>query len=313
MPGTTISSASVNSDFTDIATALTGSVAASGETSITGPIRFASGTALLPSITFTSEATTGVYWVSAGKLGIAGGATAIAFFDKNRVGTGQDGNQFTYANTAIPAPVGAIIDFGGSTAPAGWFLCSGANFTRASYPELFTVISTNFGSGDGLTTAGLPDLRGRVTLGRDDMGGTAANRITNAVSGITGTTLGAAGGSQSVVLLKVNLPSYNLAANTASWTYSSSTIDSSFSVSPTYDKYDPQGTQVSNTALLVNVISAASSFAATALTSNGTISTTVSSFAGAIGGTIASGGSDLAHVNVPPAMIVNKIIFAGRP
>src|SRR4051812_4867477 len=108
VPGTTISSASVNTDLSDVATALTGSVAASGETSLTGPIRFASGTALLPSLPFPSEATTGIYWVSAGKLGIAGGATAIAFFDKNRVGTSQDGNQFTYANTAIPAPVGLI-------------------------------------------------------------------------------------------------------------------------------------------------------------------------------------------------------------
>lgn len=52
------------------------------------------------------------------------------------------------------------------------------------------------GNGDGSTTFNVPDRKGRVGVGRDDMGGTAANRITNAVSGIVGTTLGAAGGDQ---------------------------------------------------------------------------------------------------------------------
>jgi hypothetical protein len=43
----------------------------------------------------------------------------------------------------------------------------------------------------------LPDLRGRVVAGKDDMGGSAAGRITAASSGITGTTLGGTGGAQS--------------------------------------------------------------------------------------------------------------------
>lgn len=52
------------------------------------------------------------------------------------------------------------------------------------------------GTGDGSTTFNVPDKRGRVGAGRDDMNGTAASRLTSGVSGVTGTSLGAAGGSQ---------------------------------------------------------------------------------------------------------------------
>jgi microcystin-dependent protein len=68
--------------------------------------------------------------------------------------------------------------------------------SRVTYSGLFLTISTTYGVGDGSTTFNLPDLRGRTIAGEDDMGGTAANRITSAVSGITATTLGATGGNQ---------------------------------------------------------------------------------------------------------------------
>ena len=68
--------------------------------------------------------------------------------------------------------------------------------SRTTYASLFTVIGTTYGSGDGTLTFNLPDLRGRIEVGKDDMGGSAASRITSGVSGINGATLGAAGGSQ---------------------------------------------------------------------------------------------------------------------
>jgi microcystin-dependent protein len=55
------------------------------------------------------------------------------------------------------------------------------------------VLSTTYGSGAG--TFGIPDYRGRATFGQDNMGGVAANRITAAVS-FNGTILGQAGGDQ---------------------------------------------------------------------------------------------------------------------
>jgi microcystin-dependent protein len=93
-------------------------------------------------------------------------------------------------------PTGTILAYGGSTAPTGFLLCFGQAVSRTTYAALFNVIGTTFGAGDGSTTFNLPDLRGRVAVGKDNMGGTAANRITSAVSGINGTVLGAAGGDQ---------------------------------------------------------------------------------------------------------------------
>jgi len=91
-------------------------------------------------------------------------------------------------------PPGIILDFGGTTAPNGFVLCDGASYTTTAQPGLFAAIGYTWG-GSGVNF-NVPDLRGRVTAGRDDMGGTAANRVTNGVSGITGTTLGAVGGDQ---------------------------------------------------------------------------------------------------------------------
>jgi microcystin-dependent protein len=58
-------------------------------------------------------------------------------------------------------------------------------------------------------TIGLPDLRGRVAVGKDNMGGTAANRMTAGGSGVAGTTLGTSGGGETLVLITANLPAHN--------------------------------------------------------------------------------------------------------
>jgi microcystin-dependent protein len=63
-------------------------------------------------------------------------------------------------------PAGSIVAFGGTVAPAGWLLCDGTQVSRTTYAELFAVIGTAFGSGDGLTMFHLPDLRGRFLRGR---------------------------------------------------------------------------------------------------------------------------------------------------
>lgn len=57
------------------------------------------------------------------------------------------------------APIGAISAFGGATAPQGWLLCHGQAISRTDYAELFAVIGTAYGSGDGSTTFNVPDGR----------------------------------------------------------------------------------------------------------------------------------------------------------
>lgn len=63
------------------------------------------------------------------------------------------------------APIGAISAFGGTTAPNGWLLCQGQAISRTDYAELFAVIGTAFGNGDGVNTFNLPDPRDRFLEG----------------------------------------------------------------------------------------------------------------------------------------------------
>lgn len=105
-------------------------------------------------------------------------------------------------------PTASVQAFAGSTAPAGWLLCAGQAVSRSTYADLFAAIGTTYGAGDGSTTFGLPDLRGRVIAGVDNMGGTAASRLTSAGSGVAGTTLGAAGGAETHTLTTPQMPAH---------------------------------------------------------------------------------------------------------
>lgn len=95
-------------------------------------------------------------------------------------------------------PLGAVIDYYGTSEPANFKFPRGQALSRTTYAALFALIGTTHGSGDGSTTFNLPDERGRVVIGKDNMGGTPANRVTSAVSGVDAATLGAVGGSQSL-------------------------------------------------------------------------------------------------------------------
>ena len=78
-------------------------------------------------------------------------------------------------NKAVPVmPVGCVIPFAGAAAPTGWLLCQGQAISRTTYAQLFSVIGTTYGSGDGSTTFNLPDMRGRVAVGSDANLGAAA-------------------------------------------------------------------------------------------------------------------------------------------
>lgn len=90
-------------------------------------------------------------------------------------------------------PPGAIEAFGGDAIPAGWLLCNGAAVSRATYPDLFTAIASNWGQGDGSTTFNLPDLRGRFPRGVDDAAGRdpdSAGRTAAFAGGHTGNQVG---------------------------------------------------------------------------------------------------------------------------
>ena len=72
-------------------------------------------------------------------------------------------------------PVGAIMPYGGNSDPAYWLICDGRTVSRTAYAELFAVIGTTYGTGDGSTTFNIPDLRGRVTVGHNTTYGLGAS------------------------------------------------------------------------------------------------------------------------------------------
>lgn len=146
--------------------------------------------------------TNGVLWeIPLAHLALADGYTSIS-----------DAN-ITDARHFIIEPggfVGQVDDCAGTAAPEGWVFAYGQAVSRTiRYDRLFGKTSTTYGVGDGSTTYNLPDLRGRVSAGKDDMGGAAANRITaGAKPGVDGTVLGDNGGVEEYQLLTAEMPAH---------------------------------------------------------------------------------------------------------
>jgi microcystin-dependent protein len=103
-------------------------------------------------------------------------------------------------------PAGCMMDYAGTTEPLGWVFCYGQDMSTTTYAALFAAIGYTYG-GSGATFK-VPDCRGRVTAGDDNMGGTAANRITTAGSGMDGKVLGIAGGAESLIITTAQMPAH---------------------------------------------------------------------------------------------------------
>lgn len=151
-------------------------------------------------------------------------------------------NSATITNTSFGTPTGASLDFWGSTAPVGWVLMDGrtigsaasgaTNRANADTEDLFTLLWNSMANAEAPVSGGrgasaaadfaanktitIPDLRGRVVAGLDNMGGSTASRITAGGAGINGTTIGAAGGAQTHQLTTAQMPSHTHLQNDAS-------------------------------------------------------------------------------------------------
>ena len=97
--------------------------------------------------------------------------------------------------------IAQIMLFGGNFAPRGWALCDGQLLPIAQNQALFSLLGTTYG-GDGRTTFGLPDLRGRVPMHPGNG------------PGLTQRRLGAKGGVEEVTLNEAQLPSHDHPVNT---------------------------------------------------------------------------------------------------
>lgn len=98
-------------------------------------------------------------------------------------------------------PVGTVTSYAGLSAPTGWVFCDGRTLSQSTYSALYTVLGTTYNTGgEAGGTFRIPDLRGRVCLAPDAMGGVAANRVTS------NNGLANSGGSESVTLTVTQMP-----------------------------------------------------------------------------------------------------------
>ena len=93
-------------------------------------------------------------------------------------------------------PSGMICMHGAAAAPSGWLLCEGSSVSRTTYSELFAVIGTTYGVGDGSTTFTLPDFQDRAPYGAStfSLGSKTAGEIDGSAQNSSGTGTTGSGG-----------------------------------------------------------------------------------------------------------------------
>lgn len=92
--------------------------------------------------------------------------------------------------------LGTVTIFAGNFAPMSWKLCQGQLLSIAEYTALFSLLGTTYG-GDGQTTFGLPDLRGRTAIHQGQG------------AGLSNYTLGEMGGTENTTMVSSQLPAHN--------------------------------------------------------------------------------------------------------
>lgn len=131
-------------------------------------------------------------------FGVAGGGLSKIFARTNK----NNNNAMSPMFSDSPF-IGSIAMFAGNFAPRGWAFCNGQLLPISSNTALFSLLGTTYG-GDGRTTFGVPDLRGRAPI-HSGQGAGLSNR-----------RLGDKSGTENVTLTSSQIPSHSHSFNVSS-------------------------------------------------------------------------------------------------
>lgn len=148
--------------------------------------------------------------------------------------------------------LGEIRAFAGAFVPDKWLQCDGSLQPITQYKELYGLIGTTYG-GDGRTTFGLPDLRGRLIIQNGQL------------SGGPGYSLGASGGIESVTITTATMPTHNHAFTVGTIGGINTIADDNYLAGPrdindtavevrTYLPYDPNDSTVKKVKLNLDAL-----------------------------------------------------------
>lgn len=274
----------MNNDLSDVASAITGSLARDGQGGMTAVLPMANAGAV-----YVSDTDTGLHRTGANEQALfCGGTDRIT---ANTTGGAVNGDLDVSGTVKVGGsaliPIGAGMIYFGIAAPPKWIFALGQTLLRADYPALWTFAageialgSLLFTNGNGSTTFTIANLKGRVPANRDDTGAI----LNSTTMTPDGNTMGATGGNQQHTLTTPQIPVHLHTITDPGHVHT--------------QRLSPAGGAGGFLSQAVSgvYIDAVGVFTATATTGITQTNNT---------------GSGSAHNNVQPSIIVNYIIYAG--
>jgi microcystin-dependent protein len=201
--------------------------------------------------------------------------------------------------------IGAIYLFAGSAAPSGFLMCDGSDVSRTTYADLFSVIGSAFGTGDGSTTFNLPNLSGRVPVGST-----------------SGMAFASTGGEESHTLTSSEIPEHTHTipqhGHTDDISFKTPVLVHSITSQPSYNYSAPNGTVNSGVSDSDQRCYKGTSSANAGRSGNVSITAHSESNCTMSGGvtdcvafSMDNAGSGVAHNNMMPYITLNYVIYAG--